>query len=127
MSRMKTLGIVLLVAAGLLASLGFIFLCRAPATLLERLIKDPEHRARVSVRLEESKNLEARGVRFLATALQEIHDSLYRWEPYHDDDRSRIASLKMMFEVWAKMPAPIEECPGRGPGGHQDCSGARKP
>lgn len=85
------------------------------------LIKDAAHRARVVTLLEETEDLEARGVHYLATALREIHRALYRWEPYHDDHRARVASLKMMFEVWAKMPARDDPCPGRGPGGHQKC------
>ena len=85
------------------------------------LIKDADHRARVVDSLETIEDLETRGVHTLATALHEIHKNLHRWEPYHEDHGGRVGNLKMMFEVWAKMPAPLDECPGRGSGGHQDC------
>lgn len=80
-------------------------------------ITDPAAR----IRVKEHARLKAEGVHWLATVLIEIHKALYRYEPWHDDDTARVETLKMMFEVWAKMPAPKDRCPSRDSQGHQVC------
>lgn len=72
------------------------------------LLKDADHRARVVRAIEQGEDIEARGVHFLAMALQEIHKVLYRSD-YFQTDTQRVSSLKMMFNVWARMPAPGTE------------------
>jgi len=74
---------------------------------LAKLIPDPNHRARALRAMEVGEDLEARGVHSLARALQEIHKVLYL-DAYPQTGDQRVGSLKMMFDVWARMPAPEE-------------------
>ena len=75
---------------------------------LAKLIPDPDHRARVLSAMETDEELQSRGLWVLATALSEIHKRLYR-DAYPETDADRVASVKMMFDVWARMPAPGKE------------------
>lgn len=89
-------------------------------------ITDPAERASMAVAIKEHDALQAQGVYWLALATREIYRALYRYEPWHNDDAARVRTLKMMFEVWLKMPAPPDDCPGRrvathDADGHQVC------
>ena len=72
---------------------------------LAKLIPDASHRVRVLDAMEIGEDLEARGVGPLATSLHEIYKVLYRSD-YFQTDTDRVSSLKMMFDVWAGLPAP---------------------
>lgn len=71
-------------------------------------VKDADHRARIVASLEEREGLESHGAGWLSLALQEIHGRLYR-EAYPETDGQRLQSVKMMFDVWARLPAPGRE------------------
>lgn len=76
---------------------------------LATLIPDADHRARVLTAMEIGEDLEAKGVHALAMALHEIHKVVHgrMWDGITAQER--LSYVRMMFDVWARMPAPGTE------------------
>ena len=76
---------------------------------LAKLIPNPDRRAQVLAALETGEDLEALGVHWLAMSLQEVHKVLYRPMWRGITAKERLDYAKMMFDVWARLPAPGTE------------------